>query len=322
MCGHALKMKKPIVSIIIPVYNGSNYLDESIVSAITQSYENIEVLVINDGSNDNGKTEEIARGYGNRIRYYYKENGGVSTALNYGIKKMKGEYFIWLSHDDVLYKDSIKLLVEAAQKNNCMVVGGIVNTIDANGRPLDEIKLHIMEEQWLNGCITFWKTWIYACALLVHVDCLSSLGLFNENNYTTQDVEFILKILNRYKILFLSKSVVRRRVHLESGFYKNFDLNKKELDALLNDLLDKYGIDYFLEKESGKELRKRSMINQLNFIAKSTFHQANRFSVRCYRKSWVMYPSITNSAIYSLIVISFKYGRIRSIINEIFTRVR
>ena len=89
---------QPTVSIIIPVYNGSNYLQEAIDSALAQTYPNCEILVINDGSCDEGKTEAIALSYGDRIRYFKKENGGVASALNMGIRQMTGEYFSWLSH--------------------------------------------------------------------------------------------------------------------------------------------------------------------------------------------------------------------------------
>ena len=92
--------KAPLVSIIIPVFNGSDYLAEAIDSALNQTYTNIEILVINDGSNDLERTKSIAHLYGEKIRYFEKKNGGVSSALNLGIKEMKGEYFSWLSHDD------------------------------------------------------------------------------------------------------------------------------------------------------------------------------------------------------------------------------
>ena len=94
------------VSIIIPVYNGEEYMREAIDSALAQTYENIEIIVINDGSRDN--TDKIAKSYGDKITYYAKENGGVSTALNLGIEKMTGDYFSWLSHDDRYYPEKVE----------------------------------------------------------------------------------------------------------------------------------------------------------------------------------------------------------------------
>ena len=103
--------KSPLVSIVIPVYNGSDYMREAIDSALNQTYQNIEILVINDGSRDDGKTDAVAREYGDRIRYFSKENGGVSTALNTGIREMRGEFFSWLSHDDVYLPEKVEVQV-------------------------------------------------------------------------------------------------------------------------------------------------------------------------------------------------------------------
>ena len=105
----------PLVSIIIPVYNGANFLAQAIDSALSQTYDNIEILVINDGSTDNGATEQIALSYGNKVRYFNKRNGGVSSALNLGIEKMQGEYFSWLSHDDLYEPEKIKKQIEVLQ---------------------------------------------------------------------------------------------------------------------------------------------------------------------------------------------------------------
>ncbi|MDR1180166.1 MAG: glycosyltransferase [Spirochaetales bacterium] len=106
----------PLVSIVIPVYNGANYMREAIDSALTQTYDNCEVIVVNDGSDDGGATDNIARSYGDRIRYFAKENGGVATALNLGIREMQGEYFSWLSHDDVYLPYKIERQIDFMQR--------------------------------------------------------------------------------------------------------------------------------------------------------------------------------------------------------------
>ena len=120
-------MKKPLVSIVIPVYNGSKYLGEAIDSALEQTYKNIEIVVINDGSKDNGKTRAVAKSYGDKIRYYEKENGGVSSALNYAIKMSKGQFISWVSHDDKILPEKIELQIEYLIKNNLLVFFSIYN---------------------------------------------------------------------------------------------------------------------------------------------------------------------------------------------------
>ena len=102
----------PLVSIVIPAYNASNYLADAVNSALAQTYKNIEIIVVNDGSKDDGATRAVAETFGDKIRYFEKENGGSSSALNYGIKLMKGEWFSWLSHDDLYYPKKIEKEIE------------------------------------------------------------------------------------------------------------------------------------------------------------------------------------------------------------------
>jgi glycosyltransferase involved in cell wall biosynthesis len=85
-----------MVSIVIPVYNGADFLREAIESALNQTYARIEVIVVNDGSTDGGKTEQIAASYGSRLRYVSRPNGGVAAALNTGVGVMAGDFLSWL----------------------------------------------------------------------------------------------------------------------------------------------------------------------------------------------------------------------------------
>ena len=147
----------PKVSIIIPVYNGSNYLKEAIDSALNQTYDNIEVLVINDGSNDNGETEKIALSYGDNIRYFKKENGGVATALNLGLEKMTGEYFSWLSHDDVYYPEKIEKQIQflSQLKNKDVILYSNYSFINENSEPYLNPVIHNHEMLKKNHCMLF-----------------------------------------------------------------------------------------------------------------------------------------------------------------------
>lgn len=176
----------PKVSIIIPVYNGSNYLREAIESALSQTYRNYKIIVVNDGSTDNGATEEIALSYSDRIRYYRKENGGTSSALNFAIKRMEGEYFSWLSHDDLYYPDKIKRQIEelnGLEDKNTIIMTDI-DGLNENYQKIyqtnyiDHIKQFPLRGKLRLHPIVYNQT--HGCTLLMPTVCFKEFGLFDE----------------------------------------------------------------------------------------------------------------------------------------------
>ena len=111
------------VSIIIPVYNAEEYLDKTISSLLDQTYDNLEIICVDDGSNDNSKTilKNLAA-KDNRIIVYCKENGGPSRARNFGIDHCTGDFLCFVDADDFVEKSAVKRLVEAAEANEADVV--------------------------------------------------------------------------------------------------------------------------------------------------------------------------------------------------------
>lgn len=204
---------KPKVSIIIPVYNGSNYLKEAIDSAIAQTYKNIEILVINDGSNDNGKTAKIARSFGKKIRYFEKENGGVASALNFGIKKMKGEYFSWLSHDDIYYPDKIacqlKFLKQCPKRT---VLYSDFELINGKGRHLRMFKFKPPPAHFIYYLID--EKFIHGCTVFVAKQAFQEVGLFNEKLKNVCDYEMWYRLIKKgYHFYHLRKVLINARIH-------------------------------------------------------------------------------------------------------------
>ena len=103
-------MYKSLISVIVPCYNQAQYLDECLQSVLDQTYPNWECIIVNDGSPDN--TEEVAKKWlakDSRFRYFYKENGGLSSARNFGIKKAEGEWILPLDSDDYISNDYLDL---------------------------------------------------------------------------------------------------------------------------------------------------------------------------------------------------------------------
>lgn len=110
---------KPLISVIIPIYNVESYLNRCIDSILGQSYENVELILVNDGSTD--KSLEICLDYqslDNRVKVFSKENGGVSSARNMGIKESAGEYIMFVDSDDWISNDTLEILFKDIDKNN------------------------------------------------------------------------------------------------------------------------------------------------------------------------------------------------------------
>ena len=108
-------MDNSLVSIIIPIYNVEQYLDRCIKSVINQTYKNIEIILVDDGSTD--KCPEICDQYAqkdNRIVVIHKENGGLSSARNAGMKVLKGEYMLFADSDDWIKENTVEELLQIA----------------------------------------------------------------------------------------------------------------------------------------------------------------------------------------------------------------
>ena len=115
--------KKPLVSIIVPVYNVEAYLRRCLDSLINQTYQNLEIILVDDGSTDNSPAicDEYAAKDG-RVRVFHKENGGVSSARNLGLDKMTGEWVSFVDSDDYLHLQFVEVFLSEAEKNEADIV--------------------------------------------------------------------------------------------------------------------------------------------------------------------------------------------------------
>jgi len=224
---------EPLVSIVIPVFNGENYLDEAIRSAINQTYKNIEILVVNDGSTD--RTEQIAKSYGDRIRYFYKPNGGVASALNMGIREMKGEYFSWLSHDDYYLPEKIEFEITAIrnQEDREMIAYCDYSLLDQKTGIFSAYKIedYYSENERANGNLMVMQRIMDGCSMLIHVNNFQRVGMFDESLRTTQDYDMWFRMLRGKKVIHVPKVLSVARVHEKQGSQtmREFDLEREQL---------------------------------------------------------------------------------------------
>lgn len=234
----------PLVSIVIPVYNGANYMRQAIDSALAQTYENIEVIVVNDGSTDNGETERIALSYGDKITYYKKENGGCASALNYGISKMNGQWFSWLSHDDVYFPDKIRSAVEQIKNFNLDPERTIVYcgtmSIDADNKELPSRNITTEPKKVCanDKFAAFMRgTSLNGCGLLIPREALNAAGTFSTKYvYILDWIYWIELALQGYTFFDYPAVLVKNRKHRQQVSVQKRDLLITETNEFIDEL--------------------------------------------------------------------------------------
>lgn len=239
----------PLVSIVIPVYNGSNYLSEAIDSALAQTYKNVEVIVVNDGSKDDGATEQIALSYGEKIRYFPKENGGVSTALNLGIQKMRGEYFSWLSHDDkytpTKIENQVKLLSQFSDKKVLALCA--TQQINKDSQYIGKKKQGSCFKE--NQLISASEVLMYlfkhgtfnGCSLLIPKIAFEECGTFDESLRYNQDSFMWQKIfLKGYQLVYQSVKDSLMRIHNGQLTQRGIDIYHRDCEYMSKTLIPEF----------------------------------------------------------------------------------
>lgn len=209
-----------MVSIVIPLYNGSNYIEQALQCALAQDYENIEIVVVNDGSTDDGAGKEICMKYADRITYLEKPNGGCASALNYGIRAAKGAYISWLSHDDLYEPNKIShqvsLLGQGLFDPENTVISNRGSLIDGEGKAL--MHPSVREKKYLDG-LGFFKYLLFqkcvnGCGLLIPKKVFDSGLYFPEGLRFVLDWNLWLKFAASGVGVYLDDAVlVKNRVH-------------------------------------------------------------------------------------------------------------
>ena len=235
--------KKPLVSIVIPLYNGSNYVEEAIKSALSQTYENIEIIVVNDGSTDEGAGRAICERYSEQIRYLEKENGGCSSALNLGIRASKGDFISWLSHDDLYFPEKIEKQIAMYSKHSLdeknTVISSVGMLINSKGEEISHpSRKHTglyrsksaFEYILMRACPN-------GCGLLIPRGVFDRVGFFNEDLRFVLDWNLWLKFaLFGVDFYFDDEKLVCNRVHSMQVTVKQKELHSKEANMTVDEV--------------------------------------------------------------------------------------
>jgi len=265
------------VSIIIPVYNAEKYLEECINSAMNQTYPDIEIIVVDDGSTD--RSPEILKKYTNKIKIITKKQGGVASARNAGIKIATGDWIKLLDNDDVLYPNAVEDLIKEARnldKAKTLLYGNAVN-IDSDGNIIgDRIEQNYNDLETFdfnvrlldNNVAGIPSTWLF------HKSVMKKCGMFDEVTLF-DDFEYNLRccLLHSCRLHLVQKKIAKYRVHANQLSWER--LRKlSTLEKVINSVLDKLEAtqrEKYLTALKQYQ-RNKSIVEKIeNFLAETAF---------------------------------------------------
>lgn len=208
-------MRPELVSVIIPTYNGARTLPRAIESVLNQTHSNLELIVVDDGSDDN--TAELLvkeKKKDRRIKYIrFSENNGVAVARNSAIKESCGDYIAFLDSDDQWLPDKIKLSLEVFENNSDSNIG----LVYTNGWKIENGQKRNVFKVTKSSCSVYGdeqrKKNIFSTEIaspwpsfwVLPKDVVSKVGFFDEAMRNWEDVDFFVRVAKNYDIYFLNK---------------------------------------------------------------------------------------------------------------------
>jgi glycosyltransferase involved in cell wall biosynthesis len=259
-------MHKPLVSVIIPTYKRETYLRQAIESVAGQSYSPIEIIVVDDGS-DLNYAQAICESFTN-CNYLYKDNGGLSSARNFGIKNAKGTFIAFLDDDDFWRADKLTIQVTALIDHpEVDLVHSAATVVDEKGNVTDDIIGASEEKAHLRSGNVFWNAlgvWVVKSPTpLIRKEIFNKGFLFDEEIKVGEDVDFYQRFFYRHKILYMKEPL---------AYYRTYDDEKR--------------LSTQIEKYLGIELKMLSNFKQMG--VKNPF-KLHRIAIRLLKqavKNW------------------------------------
>ena len=270
-----------LVSVIIPNYNYEKFIAETIESVLSQTYKNVEIIVVDDGSKD--KSLEVLEKFGDKIRVIQQKNAGVSAARNHGVSFSKGEFIAFLDADDVWLPEKLERQIEKFASDDEI---GLVHCSMTLINPLDEPigEMNSGQEGFVAEEFLRFERGVVVGAgstALVKREIFDEVKGFDLRLSTAADWDFCYQVSRKYKFGFVSEPLVLYRMHgtnmhgnikamehdMLLGFEKAFAENTKDLQKIRKECYGNLYMtlagSYYKTKNYGKflEMSGKSIIN-------------------------------------------------------------
>ncbi|HNW23154.1 MAG TPA: glycosyltransferase [Candidatus Dojkabacteria bacterium] len=205
-----MEKSNPLVSVVIPVHNGEKYIKESIDSCLNQTYQYIEIIVVDDKSED--RTLEILKEYGEKITVLpVEKQNGLGNVINIGIRKSQGKYIARMDADDFMYPTRIQKQVEYLESNpNCVAIGGQIDIIDENSN-ITGHREYAIEDKDIKKNRFLFQPFAHP-AVTLRKSIVEEIGLYPENMWKVEDVKFFLILSTKGEFHNLRDTVLKYRI--------------------------------------------------------------------------------------------------------------
>lgn len=299
-------MKSPKVTVAVSTYNREKYINDCINSVLEQSYQDFELIIIDDGSTDN--TRDVVQKYNDpRIKYYYQNNSGQNSARNAGINYASADYVALMDSDDVWHPEKLEKQVEILEENpDIGLVYCGTELIDKNGKscgrkPLVTHSGHILDKLLMTNFL-----YNGSCPLF-RKSCIERVGLFDCSITRMTDWEFYLRFAIHYKFFGIDEYLLKYRIHNEtmSHNFKDYEsCGIKILEKVFNDEdLDskylKYKNEAIARRYSylGKRYFENGFFQESRKYFKNTIKQDFRMILKCNTLIYLVLSYLSGSVI-------------------------
>ncbi len=290
------------VSVVIPTYNFAQYITEAIISILNQTYKNIEIVVVDDGSTDD--TKDVLKPLSDRIKYIYQENSGPSRARNTGILNSSGGYIAFLDADDFWEPTKLEKQLNLFEDDHkTSLVFCFIKHVDVNRNILfiDEY-----DDGW-NGYVVdrLLHRPIGTSSVLINRKYLQQVGLFDEDLLFSEDRDMFLRLAKNFKFNLVPEALVIKRAHSQSLTHDT-SKSARYIDDETH-ALDKFYTDIENRKKYG-HVRNKAYFNI--YLRRGNSHLQGDISMKLARKYFM------KALLYNPIAIELYYKILQSCLDK------
>lgn len=233
---------QPFIDVIIPSYNGLPYLKEAIDSVLSQTYKNFYLYVVDDGSTDKKATENYVKNINDeRVKYFKKPNGGLSSARNYGIEASKSPFIALLDADDIWMPEKLEKQIKYFDEyHDVGMVYGYQKTIDKYDEIIGEVT-HCKEGYLFNYLLSGNKVSGSGSMVVIKRSVIEDVGLFRKDFLIGEDWEMWLRIARKYKIGCAKEYLAKIRI-TPGSLQKNYLKMARGLEYMLPIIVEEFNL--------------------------------------------------------------------------------